>query len=599
MSDPNTSDPSMSDPSMSRSNMSDSHTPGPSASAPGSPASTPTTEPIQSFKDIFSEYEQSHSHKKQTGAQGREGTVIAVTADSIILDIGFKTEGVLPLTAFPADKPPKPGDKVQVTVKGRDPEGYYELTRGKVERPTDWESLQKAFAEKSTIVGTVTGVVKGGVSVDIGVRAFMPASRSGTHDASELEKLVEQEIRCRIIKLDLEEEDVVVDRRAIAEDEERAGKERRFSELREGDTVHGEIRSLTDYGAFVDIGGADALLHVGEISWRRVHKPSDVLSVGQRIEAVIIKIDSDKHRIAIGMKQLQPHPWDAVAEKFRAGERARGTVTRLTDYGAFVELDPGVEGLIHISEMSWGKRVRTASDVVKPGDTVETVILAVNPAERRISLGLKQALGDPWAGAEQKFAPGTVVEGPVTSLTKFGALVQLAEGVEGMIHVSEISAEKRIHHPQEVLRSGQVVKAQVLALDVEKRLIRLSMKQLVPTGLDEYLAEHKEGDIVTGRMVEVSEERARVELGEGVVATCRIEELSAKSANEEKQSESDSPASSTKPDLSSLGTMLQTRWKSGSPANEAKPEAVRSGQIRKFRITKLDRATKKIELEFE
>jgi small subunit ribosomal protein S1 len=578
---------------------SDPSTSEPNKSNPSAPESAPANELTESFKDIFSEYEQSHSRKREPGAQGREGTVIAVTADSIVLDIGFKTEGVLPLTAFPADKPPKPGDKVQVTIKGRDPEGYYELTRGKVERPTDWASLEKAFAEKSTIIGTVTGVVKGGLSVDIGVRAFMPASRSGTHDASEMEKLVEQEIRCRIIKLDVEEEDVVVDRRAIAEDEERAGKERRYSELKEGDTVQGEVRSLTDYGAFVDIGGADALLHVGEISWRRVNKPSDVLSTGQQIEARIIKIDSEKRRVAISMKQLQPHPWDAVAEKFKAGERVHGTVTRLTDYGAFVEIEPGIEGLIHISEMSWAKRVRTASDVVKPGETVEAVILGVNAAERRIALGLKQALGDPWIGAAQKFAPGTVIEGPVTSLTKFGAFVQLTEGVEGMIHVSEISAEKRINHPQEVLKAGQVVKAQVLALDTEKRLIRLSMKQLVPTGLDEYLAEHKEGDIVTGRMIEVSEGRARVELGEGVLATCRIPEEG--SAKEDKRAERDSPASSSssKPDLSSLGSMLQARWKSGAAAEETKPEALRIGQIRKFRIAKLEPVTKKIEVELE
>jgi small subunit ribosomal protein S1 len=584
--------------------MTNPKTSNPNMSNPAAPGSAPASEsaesfPTESFKDIFSEYEQSHSRKREPGAQGREGTVIAVTADSIVLDIGFKTEGVLPLTAFPADTPPKPGDKVQVTIKGRDPEGYYELTRGKVERPTDWASLEKAFAEKSTIMGTVTGVVKGGLSVDVGVRAFMPASRSGTRDASEMEKLVEQEIRCRIIKLDVEEEDVVVDRRALAEDEERAGKERRYSQLKEGDTVHGEVRSLTDYGAFVDIGGADALLHVGEISWRRVNKPSDVLSVGQQIEAVIIKIDSDKRRIAISMKQLQPHPWDAVAEKYKPGERVRGTVTRIADFGAFVELEPGIEGLIHISEMSWAKRVRTAADVVKPGETVEAVILGVNPAERRISLGLKQALGDPWAGAAQKFAPGTVIEGPVTSLTKFGAFVQLTEGVEGMIHVSEISAEKRINHPQEVLKAGQVVKAQVLALDTEKRLIRLSMKQLVPTGLDEYLAEHKEGDIVTGRMVELSEGRARVELGEGVLATCRIPEEA--SAKQEKRADPDSPASSSssKPDLSSLGSMLQARWKSGAAASEAKPESLRAGQIRKFRIAKLDPATKNIELELE
>src|SRR6267378_5969252 len=594
----------MSNPSISEPNMSDPNASDPDTSNQGTPEPTPSSQPTESFKDIFSEYEQSHSRKSEAGNQRREGTVIALTADSVILDIGFKTEGLLPLTAFPADKQPKPGDKVQVTVKGRDTEGYYELTRGKVERPTDWASLEKAFVEKSTIIGTVTGMVKGGLSVDVGVRAFMPASRSGTREASEMEKLVEQEIRCRIIKLDVAEEDVVVDRRAIAEDEERAGKQRRFSELKEGDTVQGEVRSLTDYGAFVDIGGADALLHVGEISWRRVNKPSDVLSTGQQIEAVIIKIDSDKRRIAISMKQLQPHPWDAVAEKYKAGERVHGTVTRLTDYGAFVELDPGIEGLIHISEMSWAKRVRTPSDVVKPGETVEAVILGVNAGERRISLGLKQALGDPWAGVAQKFAPGTVIEGPVTSLTKFGAFVQLTEGVEGMIHVSEISAEKRINHPQEVLRAGQVVKAQVLALDPDKRLIRLSMKQLVPTGLDEYLAEHKEGDIVTGRMTEISAGRARVELGEGVLATCRMpEERPAKLAQEDKRDEPDSPSSSSsdsaKPDLSSLGSMLQARWKSGAAADEVKPEAVRAGQIRKFRIAKLDPAAKKIELALE
>jgi len=557
---------------------------------------SPAADPTESFKDIFSEYEQSHSRKGEPRTPRREGTVIAVTADSIVLDIGFKTEGVLPLTAFPAEKPPKPGDKIQVTVKGRDPEGYYELTRGKVERPTDWESLQKAFAEKSTIVGTVTGVVKGGVSVDVGVRAFMPASRSGTKDAAELAKLVEQEIRCRIIKLDVDDEDVVVDRRAIAEDEERAGKQRRFSELKEGDTVNGEIRSLTDYGAFVDIGGADALLHVGEISWHRVNKPSDVLSAGQRIEAKIIKIDAEKNRIAISMKQLQAHPWDAVAEKFKPGERVRGTVTRLMDFGAFVEIEPGIEGLIHISEMSWAKKVRTAADVVKTGETVEAVILGVNAPERRISLGLKQALGDPWVGAAEKFAPGTVIEGPVTNLTKFGAFVQLTEGVEGMIHISEISAEKRINHPQEVLRTAQVVKAQVIAIDTEKRNIRLSMKQLVPTGLDEYLAEHKEGDIVTGRMTEVSAGSVRVELGEGVLATCRIPEE--RPAKEGKGAEPIS-ASPSKPDLSSLGSMLQSRWKSGTPSSEAKPEAMRAGQIRKFRIAKLDPSTKKIELELE
>ncbi len=294
------------------------------------------------------------------------------------------------------------------------------------------------------------------------------------------------------------------------------------------------------------------------------------------------------------MKQLQAHPWDSVAEKYKAGDKVRGAVTRVADFGAFVELEPGVEGLIHISEMSWGKKVRHPSDLVKVGETVEAVILGIKLDERRMSLGLKQALGDPWVGATERFAPGTVIEGPVTNLTKFGAFVQLAEGIEGMIHVSEISAEKRINHPQEVLKSGQVVQAQVLAIDPEKRNIRLSMKQLVPTGLDEYLAEHKEGDSVTGRIIEVSGDRARVELGEGIQAQCRIpREGTDRSATKEAAP----AAASAKPNLSSLGSMLQARWKSGAPASETKPEGLRSGQVREFRIAKLDAAAKKIELE--
>ncbi len=560
---------------------------------------TPAVESTPSFQEAFSEYEKSHPRKPEPGSQGRDATVIAITADSVILDIGFKSEGILPLTAFPANAPPKPGDKLRVTVKGRDPEGYYELTRGKIEQPTDWAALEKAFAEKATIAGTVTGAVKGGLSVDVGVRAFMPASRTGTRDAAEMEKLVGQEIRCRITKLDVDDEDVVVDRRVISEDEAAAAKQQRFSELKEGDTVRGEIRTLTDYGAFVDIGDADALLHVGEISWHRVNKPSDVLSVGQQIDARIIRIDPEKRRIAISMKQLQPHPWDSVAEKYKAGDRVRGSITRLADFGAFVEVEPGVEGLIHISEMSWGKKVKKSADVVKIGETVEAVILGVNLAERRMSLGLKQALGDPWTGAEQKFAPGTVIEGPVTSITKFGAFVQLSEGVEGMIHVSEISAEKRINHPQDVLKSGQVVKAQILALDTEKRIIRLSMKQLVPTFLDEYLAEHKEGDVVTGRLIEISGGNARVELGQCVQASCRIPDESEKKQSANEAAPTKSVSSPAKADLSSLGSMLQARWKSGPPLVSNNADTLRPGQIRSFRIARLDSAAKKLELELE
>ncbi len=554
------------------------------------PETQSTTESNESFSQLLSQYEQSHSRKSDDGARQLEGTVIAFTADGVLLDIGFKSEGLLPLTAVQGKEAVKPGDKLPVTVKGRNPEGYYELVRGKVDRPVDWEGLEKAFNEKLVISGTVTAVVKGGLSVDVGVRAFMPASRSGARDAAEMEKLVGQEIRCRITKLDVTEEDVVVDRRALAEEEERAVKDRRYSEVQEGETLSGTVRSLADYGAFVDIGGVDALLHVSDISWSRIDKPADVLSAGQQIEVKVLKVDSDKRRISVGMKQLQAHPWDAVAGKYKAGERVRGTVTRLAEFGAFVEVEPGIEGLIHLSEMSWAKRVRKPEDVVKPGDVVEAVILGVNPGERRISLGLKQALGDPWADLGQKFWVGSAIEGSVTSITKFGAFVQLAEGVEGLIHISDMSAEKRINHPQDILKVGQSVKAQVLEIDIDKRRIKLGMKQLIPTSLEEYIGERKAGDEITGRVVDVSGDRARVEVGEGIQGTCRI-------PPEEAKAEPAKGATGSKADLSSLTSMLQARWKGGATTSEAKPEPVRAGQIRKFRITLLDTATKKIELE--
>jgi len=551
------------------------------------PESQSATE-SESFKDMLSQFEKSHSPKRAEGGQGSEGTVITVNTETVVLDIGFKTEGILPLTEFKTGETVKPGDKLRVTVKGRDPEGYYELTRGKVARPTDWAALEKAFADKTTIIGTVTAVVKGGLNVDVGVRAFMPASRSGARNAAEMEKLVEQEIRCRIIKLDAADEDVVVDRRAVAEEDERAIKDRRYSEVKEGATVTGTVRSLTDYGAFVDIGGVDALLHVADISWSRVGKPADVLAPGQEIEVRVLKIDSAQRRISVGLKQLQQQPWDTVPEKYKAGDRIRGTITRVVEFGAFVELEPGIEGLIHVSEMSWAKKIRRADDIVKQGETVEAIILGVSAAEHRISLGLKQTLGDPWADVPQKFAVGSQIEGPVVSITKFGAFVQLLEGVEGMIHVSDMSAEKRVNHPQDMLKVGQSVKAQVLEVDLEKRRLRLGMKQLVPTSIEEYIADHKPGDMVTGRVVEVSGENLRVELGEGLQATCRV--APAAQAEEESQS-------SSKADLSSLSSMLQAHWKGSTGAVAAKPEPAHAGQVRSFRITKLDQAARKIELE--
>ena len=508
----------------------------------------------ESFAAMFSEYERGQKAVAEGGSKQIQGTVVSVTTESVFVDIGFKTEGVLSLAAAGPDAAQlKAGDRVLVSVKGRNEEGYYELTRQKVAQPKDWSAFESAFAEKATIAGNVTALVKGGFTVDVGVRAFMPASRSGVRDATQMEKLVGQEIHCRIIKLEVDTEDIVVDRRVVVEQEEVESRGQRYSELKEGDVLTGTIKTLAAYGAFVDLGGVDALLHIGDISWARVEKVADVLTVGQTVNVKVLNVDAAKQRISVGMKQLLPYPWDTAGERYKAGDRVQGTVTRLAEFGAFVQLEPGIEGMVHLSEMSWAKKVRKPGDMVKVGEQVDAVILGISAAERRISLGLKQTLGDPFADMVQRYPVGAAVEGPVTSFTKFGAFVQLTEGVEGMVHVSEISADKRIEHPQDVLRTGQVVQAQVIEIDREKRQFRLSMKRLIPTSLDEYLAEHHEGDVVTARIIDIQQDVARVELGEGIHATCKMPSPSV-AANE-------SDAAAPKVDLSSLSSMLKARWK--------------------------------------
>jgi len=554
------------------------------------PSEEITAEPTESFAELLSQFERSHTHKSEPGAKQLQGTVVSVSADQVFLDIGYKTEGVLPRTAFDNNgEGVEPGQNFPVSVTGRNEEGYYELSRFKVAQPRDWTALEEAFAQKLAVVGTVTGVVKGGLNVDVGVRAFMPASRSGTRDAAELEKLVGTEITCRITKLDVTDEDVVVDRRVVLEEQARSLQEGRYTAMKPGDTLAGTVRSLTPYGAFVDLGGIDGLLHVSDISWTRINKPEDVLSVGQELQVRILKIDPDTKKISLGLKQLQPEPWETAPDRYQTGQRVTGTVTRLADFGAFVEIEPGVEGLIHISEMSWGKKIRHPSDVLKQGDTVDAVILGIKPEERRISLGLKQTHSDPWSDVSRKFPVGSQIEGPVTKLMNFGAFVQITEGIEGLVHVSEISADKRINHPQDVLRAGQIVKAQVLAIDADKRQIKLSMKQLIPTSIDEYIAEHKPGDVVSGRVVEESGGKATVELGQGIHAMCRIVAGVVAAASEVK--------TEAKADLSSLSSMLKARWKGDSPAAAARPEPLSAGQIRSFKITKLDPDGKKIEVE--
>ncbi len=556
-----------------------------------------------SFADVLSDFERSHTHRAQT--KQLQGTVVSLTAGQVFLDIGYKTEGVLPRSAFSTNaEDVNLGDTFPVSITGRNEEGYYELSRFRVAQPRDWTALERAFAEKIAVAGTVTAVVKGGLSVDVGVRAFMPASRSGTRDAAELEALVGQEITCRITKLDVTGEDVVVDRRVVLEEQARGALAGRRAALKEGDTVTGTVRTLMPYGAFVEIEpGLDGLLHISDISRARIAKPDEVLSVGEQLTLRILKIDPETGKISLGLKQMQPEPWETAAERYVSGQRIAGAVTRLTDFGAFVELEPGLEGLIHVSEMSWARKVRHPSDLLKQGDRVDAVVLSVKPPSGtgggRIALGLKQALGDPWLEVKRKFPVGSQVEGPVTKLMNFGAFVQIAEGVDGLVHISEIVADRRLNHPRDVLREGQRVKALVLAIDPDRRQIKLSMKQLIPTSIDEYIAEHKVGDTVSGRVVEVTPSGGIVELGEGIRSAYRAGTGRPGNAAAVQKTPSPAPsgASAGKPDLSQLSSMLKARWKGSAPAPSAAPEPLAESQIRSFRIVKLEPEAKKIEVE--
>ena len=534
-----------------------------------------------SFGDILSEFEQSH----QTRGETVQGTVVSVTAEAIFVDIGRKTDGVLP--ADPKRKL-EVGQKLQVTIRGRDSEGNYQLSTVRVETPKDWTALEAAFASKAVISGHVLEVIKGGLRVDVGVRAFMPASRSGAREVADLEKLVGQDIECRITKLDTASEDVVVDRRSVLEEREKAVKQEAFGKLQEGGVVHGTVRTVTEFGAFVDIGGVDGLLHVTDMSWLRGVKPSDVVVPEQQFEVKVLKINRETRKISLGLKQLQPDPWTLAAQKYQAGERLKGKVARVLDFGAFVELEPGIEGLIHVSEMSWSKKNVRAVDVVKPNELVEVVVLGVSPVEKRIALGLKQALGDPWEEALKKFPVGTQVDAPVTSLAKFGAFVDLGDGIEGMIHIGDITHEKRLNHPNEVLKQGETVKAVVLEADKERRRLRLGIKQLQPTSVDEYIAEHKVGDQVSGRIMDLSAAKARIELGEGVVGHCKLAQ----------QKSAEASAGAAKTDVSALSAMLATKWKSGGGGGGESPSSsLKVGQVVSCKISGLDPGQKRIDLE--
>jgi small subunit ribosomal protein S1 len=548
-----------------------------------------------SFADILNEFENSSrvasSGKRRGKGKGKSaapalrGTVVGVSGDFVLIDYGAKSEGVIAagdLLDAEGNLSVKRGDTFDVAITGYDKEGMAKLSRVTGPRPRDWDGLTRAFEQKEIIAGRVTGVVKGGLTVDVGTRAFLPASRSGVRDAAEMEKLVGQEIRCRIIKLDVDDEDVVVDRRAVIEEEAKQIRRNTLESLEEGAVVRGTVRSLADYGAFIDIGGIDGLLHVGDISWSRVTDPSTELSVGDVLDLKVLKADKETGKISLGLKQMSPDPWQQAAATLNPGDRVTGEVTRLMDFGAFVEVLPGVEGLIHISEMSWTKRIQRPSDVLKKGERVEAVVLKIDREAGRLSLGLKQVLGNPWDTIKDRYPAGKVVEGKVTRLVKFGAFVEVEEGIEGLIHVSDFTSEKRVEHPSEMVKPGQLLRAMVLSADPETRRLKLGLKQLEPSAADEFSQQVQVGDRVSGRVLEVHGNKVTVELGEGVQGVCIIE--------------GQTTGAETRVLGGSLAEQLAAAWKGGVKSSGPVSEPYREGQVRSFTIKAIDRERKKIEL---
>ena len=554
----------------------------------------------KSFAEILNEFENTSRERKEAKpARGKgrgksrpgappplRGTVVGVSDDFVLVDYGGKSEGIVAsadLRDADGNLNVKRGDTFDVSITGFNSEGMAKLSRVAGPRPKDWDGLTRAFENKEIIAGRVTGLVKGGLTVDVGARGFMPASRSGVREAAEMEKLVGQEIRCRIIKLDVDDEDVVVDRRSVVEEEAHQLRRNTIESLVEGSVVRGTVRSLASYGAFVDIGGVDGLLHVGDISWSRGADPSTELAVGDVLDLKVLKVDKQAGKISLGLKQMSADPWQEAVSKLNPGDRVTGEVTRLADFGAFVEVQPGVEGLIHVSEMSWTKRVQRPADILKKGERVEAVVLKVDKEAGRLSLGLKQVLENPWDTIKDRYPAGKIVEGKVTRLAKFGAFVEVEEGIDGLIHISEFTSEKRIQSPAEVVKVGQVVRAAVQSVDAETRRLKLSMKQLEATPADQFAEGAAVGDRVTGRITRIAGKKVIVQLGEGVEGVCIVE--------------SGAPASAETASGGSLAEKLAAAWKGGvKPASGAPSEPYHEGQLRSFTIKAIDPAGKKIEL---
>jgi small subunit ribosomal protein S1 len=455
------------------------------------------------------------------------GTVIKITDKHVVVDVGMKSEGLIPLeqvTDYTGQPKVHPGETIEVVIEREEPEGGYLLSYEKAQRLRVWDTVEKAHNEKTPLDGTVVGRVKGGLTVDVGIKAFLPGSQLELRPVRNLDAYIGQPIQVRVIKLNKKRGNVVVSRKEILEEEQTARRSQTLEHLEEGAVLTGTVKNLTDYGAFVDLGGIDGLLHITDMSWGRLTHPRDLVNVGDEIQVKVLKFDKEKQRVSLGFKQLTPDPWLDAAERYPIGARVRGRVLSVTDYGAFVELEQGIEGLVHVSEMTWSKRMKHPSKLVKPGDEVETVILAVNPADRRISLGMKQLMENPWEHLADKYPTGATVEGRVRNLTDFGAFIEIEDGIDGLVHVSNLSWTKRVKHPSEVLKKGEKVRAVVLGVEPENRRLSLGIKQLQPDVWETFFAQHRVGDVVKGKILRTAQFGAFVEIAEGVEGLCHVSE---------------------------------------------------------------------------
>ncbi|MFQ3582288.1 MAG: 30S ribosomal protein S1 [Chloracidobacterium sp.] len=459
------------------------------------------------------------------------GQVVSITERGVVVDIGFKSEGLVPKEEFTGpdgELTIARGASVEVMVKqieGGD--GYVELSHADARRHHMWEVIEKAFTDNQTVSGKITERTKGGLQVDLGgITAFLPGSQADIRPLRNLDALLGREMTFRILKLNKKRNNIVLSRKVLLEEETSARKAETLRLLDENVIVSGQVKNLTDYGAFIDLGGIDGLLHVTDMSWGRLPKPSDLFSVGDTVQVKVLKFDRERERVSLGYKQLLPDPWDTVNERFRRNDIVKGRVVSVTDYGAFVELEDGIEGLVHVSEMTWSKRIKHPSKLVSVGDEVEAMVLEVDQSNRRVSLGMKQIQPNPWDSVAQRYSVGSRVSGKVRNLTDFGAFVEIEDGIDGLIHVSDLSWTKRVKHPSDVLKKGQIIEAIITSIDTVNRRLSLSIKDLEPNAWERFFQNHRLGDVVTGKVVRIAGFGVFVEIEEGIEGLCHISELS-------------------------------------------------------------------------